>query len=188
MVDVWRVVRSEQARVGQAWEQLQDGFTLAEEPGAMTRLKTTLALARLGQWTQKGNLRRFNRAGAMRSFEAALHGGASDHPALRLLETTIALFTRLGIATLVYIVPVNVEHLETLGIDTTAFGPAITTVDTRVRAAGGLLVDLHRLLPDDSFRDATHFDVPGEKNGVGLVAEALAPHVLAILRSDNDSR
>jgi len=181
--DLWRTVRTQQARVGRALETLHDRLPPREEPGPTVELRRLLAVRKLERWTL-GGFERMSRAGAERFLGAALDGVPRDHPILRVLGATLKRLSRAGVGSLVYVAPVDVEHLEFLGIDTGAHLPdTIQVVADVVRDSGAEFVDLHRLLRDDRFSDPNHFDNPGQPNGISELADALAPHVLRALEA-----
>jgi hypothetical protein len=181
--DLWRTVRTQQARVGRAWQTLHDRLPPREEPGPTAELRRLLAVRKLERWTL-GGFERMSREGAEHFLGAALDGVPRDHPILRVLGATLKRLAREGVGSLVYVAPIDVEHLEFLGIDTGAYLPdTIAVVADVVRGSGGEFADLHRLLPDDRFSDPNHFDNPGQPHGISELADALAPHVLRALEA-----
>jgi hypothetical protein len=186
--DLWRTVRTQQAKVGRAWQTLHDRLPPDEASGPTAELRRLLAVRKLERWTL-GEFERMSREGAERFLGAALDGVSRDHPILRVLGATLKRLSRSGIGTLVYVAPVDVEHLEVLGIDTATHLPdTIEAVADVVRGSGGEFADLHRLLPDDRFSDPNHFDNPGQPHGISELAEALAPHVLHALEAGGPVR
>ena len=82
-------------------------------------------------------------------YAAALAGAGPEHPVVRVLRATLELFASTGFHVLVYIVPINVEHLEALGLlDRAGLGRTLESVRQVVLASGASLLDLHHLLPD----------------------------------------
>lgn len=183
LLEPWRFTRREQARVVKAKNTLVS--KLGELFGNHTELEYGLIReARLKQGVLLGDGRRFNAKGQLLRFGPALAGVEADHPNLQLLAAAVSSFEQAGIPTLVYVNPTNVEHARKLGVlDEQGLQKTLDNVKRRVGEAGGDVADLHALFPDAAFRDAAgHFTVKrGEPDGPKLLAEALAPLVVAKL-------
>jgi hypothetical protein len=126
---------------------------------------------------------RFNPRFVDRLYGAAFSGIDRDYPPLQIFAALIDRFGRNGIPVIVYIVPANMEYMRSLGlVDEKGLAETIDTLSTLVYESGGILVDLHELLPDQAFRDATgHFTHEGEYDGPQLVASRLLPVVQHLL-------
>ena len=118
-----------------------------------------------------------------------LNGVDRDHPVLRVLGAIVSHFDRNGIRTLVFTVPMNVEHIDAMGLyDEAKLAHSLASIGATVREAGGRFLDLHDLLPDRGFRDAPgHFTVDGPIDGPARVAAALVPHVVREVRRSRGS-
>ena len=79
-----------------------------------------------------------------------------------------------------YIAPLNVEHLERVGVyDAAGARRAVARVHDIAEGAGAGFVDLHALLPDSAFADHNdHLQVDGPVDGASMVALRLLPLVL----------
>ena len=85
-----------------------------------------------------------------------LAGVEPDHPVLQVLAATLAAFEAQGIAALVYVVPLNVEHHERLGLYRREdLRPSLETVRRVVERGGAAFLDLSTLLPDAAFADGS---------------------------------
>lgn len=110
----------------------------------------------------------------------AMRGMARGDVAFALIEASVRHLTQRGIRTLVYLTPVNVEHMRKLD----AYDPAGVAVIARhlgaaTRAAGGEFLDLHDLLDDSGFRDAAgHLSFHGKTSGMNRVVHALARQLM----------
>jgi hypothetical protein len=126
-------------------------------------------------YTQRYNLR-----GEREHFDRVLQELAPDHPVLVMLGAAVRFFTTEGIDTLVYLNPINVEHLALLGVlDEAALQETVNVIERVVLESGGDFLDLHDLLPDRGFRDGPgHFAFEGEIDGPARLARALAPHIV----------
>lgn len=117
---------------------------------------------------------------ARERFGAVLAGLRETHPAVRVLDRLLARLKRAGIPVLVYVAPMNVEHLERIDV----FDAAGLAASLRVLAGvtvrqGAHFLDLHALLPDRDFLDANdHLREEGNDLPSRRVAERLAPWVL----------
>ena len=117
-----------------------------------------------------------------------LRGLPADHPVLETLGALVSTFAARGIATLVVVMPANVEHLAKLGLlEGSALPRSLATIETVARRAGASFLDLHDCLPDAAFVDATgHYRAPATFDGPGVVASRLAPAVAALLAGKPD--
>jgi len=172
----WSFVTLEQARVGVAWKELATWMAAGRGPNAITAFtiarNNALAAPRLilresvadlseGPRTMLSGAR-LTREGALHTLGVALRGVDSDHPTLRVLGATLRRFRRAGIDVQVYVVPINVEHLNSIGFDTRAgLRESVESVRRTVEANDAGFSDLHRLLQDEAFRDPSHFTSAG---------------------------
>lgn len=65
----------------------------------------------------RGNRNRFEMLHLAGLYRAPLKGAAEEAPGVQLPRATLAVSRRAGIQALVYVVPVNVVHLATMGLD-----------------------------------------------------------------------
>lgn len=119
-------------------------------------------------------------------YGTVLAGLRPDHPSLRMIDATAAVFRAQAIPTVLFVVPTNVEHLERLGVlDRTGLGVSIAAVAEIAERRGAYFVDLHDAFADDVFTDATgHFGVRRGSDGAARLAALLEPHVRRVLGSD----
>ena len=113
-------------------------------------------------------------------YAAALAGAGPEHPELRALRATLEVFRAHRIPVLVYIIPMNVEHLEQLGLlDPAGLHRSIESVRSVVVPSGASLIDLHDLLPDAAFSDAKgHLGVGAPLDAPPIVAARIAQALL----------
>ena len=99
---------------------------------------------------------------------------------LRSLEAVLRRYREAEIPTLVYVVPVNVEHIRQLVVyDEAGLRHSLDLIEDRVRSAGATFADLHDAFPDSAFRDfSDHLGFEGEDSGVKQMADRLALLVL----------
>lgn len=182
----WRFIRREQARVVTARNRLK--LKLGELFENRTEYSYGLIRARhLRNSLLLEGGRRYNAKGQLIRFGPALAGVEADHPNLQLLAAAVRTFEQAGVPTLVYVNPTNIEHTRKLGVlDERGLQKTLDNVERKIREAGGDFADLHALFPDAAFRDAAgHFTVRGgEPDGPKMLAEALAPPVVANLLAE----
>lgn len=112
--------------------------------------------------------------------DTALDGAPADHVGFQLLAVTVRRLVEAGIPVLVYATPLNVENMRERGVwDPVGMQQTMTNLADVVQAEGGHFVDLHDLLPDDGFRDASsHMTFRGKGSGQDLLADRLASLML----------
>ncbi len=191
--DLWYHLTLEQARMGRARTAVRDYFDALVGANAGRDFDNAAAQALLRKLFAPDTdpdtpYRRFNRTGQLEHYRSALEGIPLEHPLLRALESTIDVFEREGIPVVVYVNPVNHEHMDALGIlDREGLASTAENIGVVVRRKRAAFVDLHDLLPDAAFRDGTgHFTVSDEFDGPARLAEALAPTLLSELRSQHE--
>lgn len=172
----WRWLQGEQARVALGYWTLADALQQASPWPEGMRFVREHEVAGARRARVRGR-RRASLEWTRAVLGPALAGAAPDQPAMRYLDAILALYAARGIPALVFVNPVNLEHLRALGLDTS--GLARTVAAARLvadRHAAGFL-DLHALLPDAAFRDEMdHLDPDGP--GPARVGTALAEAIL----------
>jgi hypothetical protein len=134
----------------------------------------------------RGKRKRLTAFGLRQRFGPALDGIDPDNPVVRVLAAAVARFQQDGIPVLVYANPTNTANLQEAGVlDEQGLARTLDVIATAVRAAGGEFVDLHRLLPDEGFRDAAgHFNVRAHApDGPEMLGQALVPFVIEEARA-----
>jgi hypothetical protein len=181
----WRRLLRQQVRLGSVRSTLEEwvGDAVGAQSGA--EFEDALNRARLRRIVLPENGRRYNRQQLRFHYAPALDGVDGDHPVLRVFAATLSLLERNGIRTLVFTVPMNIEHIDLMGLYAEeGLARTLGAVETTVRESGSHFVDLHDLLPDSAFRDAAgHFTVDGPIDGPARVAAVLTPLVAAEARN-----
>ena len=168
----WVDLQREQARVGRGWQMLRNALSGGAEARLRSAARRTLVLSQFAGF-------RFRRAGALAFYGEGLAGASGRHPAILALAGAVRRLREEGIGVVVFVAPMNVEHLRLLGFDLDAgLRESLTVTAEAVRAAGGRFVDLHALLPNDCFADGVHFTRECAVDGPKTLAEALAPVLL----------
>lgn len=171
----WRRLRDEQARAPLALRglaaQLQEhspwpaglGYERAHDLAGLHR-------ARLG------SERRASTAWVRTVLGPALDGVGPRHPSLRFLDALLAHYAEAGVRALVFVNPVNVQHLERLGLETRGLAASVARVRDVALRRGADFLDLHALLPDAAFHDEMdHLEAggPGGARAGEAIADAL---------------
>ncbi len=128
---------------------------------------------------------RYTPARTREQFGAALHGLSADHPTLAFVAASVRAFKARGIDCFVYVTPMNIDHIRSLGLANEAgLAETLSNLESVVRASGGDFADLHGIFRDEMFRDQPgHLAYEGGQNGPRLLAEELAPRLIQQMRS-----
>jgi hypothetical protein len=186
LFDHWAGLSAEQTRVEEARKQLETELAFRDTRGRSPEeiYRSRRAFWSLGR-SRLAEVDRFTEASMRTHFGAAVLGLPADDPTLRMLEATIRTFRGKGIEVLVYINPLNMDHLEKTGVlDRAGLALTLSRVEASVDRSGGFLLDLHDIFPDRAFRDAPgHLAYEDGLNGPGHLAARLAPIVVEAARS-----
>jgi hypothetical protein len=110
-----------------------------------------------------------------RSLGNALGGIPATHPRMQLLKATLERFRSARIPTVVWVAPVNIEHVRSEGLGLEGLEESVATIRDLVESTGAGFVDFHALLPDSAFRDAgDHVSAVGKNNGTDALGNDLA--------------
>jgi hypothetical protein len=182
--EAWNGLLHEQARSGRARTAVRDYFDAALGGQAGVDFKEAADSALLAEILVPG-YKRFKPAGAELHYRGAMQGIPDNHPVLRAFDECLATFAAAGIPVFVYLTPTNVEFLASVGVfDPDGLGRTIGQIEAVARRHDADFVDLHDLLPDAAFRDATgHFTTDAPIDGPVAVARALAPSYLDHIRA-----
>jgi hypothetical protein len=103
-----------------------------------------------------------------------LDGIGRRHPRLVVLAAMLREFHRRKIPVLVWVSPINKEHLRSLGFSLEGLDRSMRTIRYIVEDNGASLADLHGLLPDSSFSDSgDHYTIEGHPSGREMVGREL---------------
>ena len=174
--EAWQKLSHEQARCVHAWGSL--ATWLQARSGAPNGLvyQNLLFYQRRMQQYDLGPPERESEALARSRLGALLAGVGPDHPVLRMLRATLEVFRERGIPVFVYIAPLNIEHLERIGLrDREGLRRGVESVRRVVIAGGASLIDLHDVLPDAAFADGGgHLMTSAEFDAPPIVARRMA--------------
>ena len=128
----------------------------------------------------KEGVRRATRLAAERRLSAVFGGIPPDHPRLRMLRAILHRLRDSGARVLVYVAPINVDHLRDVGVyDEGGIGDTSAVLREVVESSGGDFLDLHDLLPDRCFADeGDHLALDAKPAPSILIASRLSGWVL----------
>jgi hypothetical protein len=173
----WRRLQDEQARVAAALRRLAAWLQGHSPWPAGLGYERAHDLAGM-QRQRLGRERRASVAWVGAVLGPALDGVGPRDPALRFLDALLAHYAEAGVPVLVFVNPVNVEHLERLGLETRGLARSVAQARGVARRRGADFLDLHALLPDAAFHDEMdHLEAsdPGGARVSEALAEALLP-------------
>ncbi len=172
--EAWRRAIVVQTRFGVARDELAEW--VAGLAGVDPR---AVALPRLAYGLRRGRLPerdRYDRETQSQQFGTVLRGVEKDHPVLEVLADTLTLLRAHDVATLVYVNPINVAHMTSLGLpEGDRLARSLATIESVVVASGGVFIDLHARVPDDdAFWDAAgHMGTVDQPDALERVASSV---------------
>ena len=175
---LWADVRQSQARIGAAWKNFATSpFGDKDKETPTGRFRRAASRALLGDMDATN--RRYDPKHIEWFYGSSLAGLRGDEAPLVVLDAFLRHLGDAGVPVLVYVAPVNIEYIGSLGFETGGFERSTQRIGEIVRAAGGDFADLHALLPDSKFNDPVHFSKDGRENGIRTVTHALARSIAA---------
>jgi len=174
--DAWLAVQREQVRLDRSYRSLEEWTEQRWIPAGEPSYHKVLR--RRGEARKRHPERSFrlSLSGAREHYGPVLDLVPEHNPELRMLDATLAVFEEAGVPVLLYVTPVNVQHLQRLDLDLAGLEGSIALVEGIARSRGAEFVDLHDLFPNPAFKDrAGHFKLDAPWHGSLRVAEKLAP-------------
>jgi hypothetical protein len=172
----WAAVLDRQARTVNVLLKLEEG--LERRLDVNTLFARKLATSGLFARNFVPKRPRASAFSVMASLGAALGRFEAPNDRLRLFELVLRDLKRAETPVLVWVSPVNVEHIRSLGLATDGLPWATAKLAAIARDAGASFLDLHALLPDAAFRDSgDHPTLEGTPDGTAAVAKELADAV-----------
>jgi hypothetical protein len=178
--ELWNRIQRAQVSVAELYVRARDAIESATGWRANDSMRRVRQLGHRSTQMGAEQSRRKTAPQYREVLDNALDGAPADHVAFQLLGATIRHLVEAGIPVLVYANPLNVENMRERGVwNPVGMQRTLANLADVVQAEGGRFVDLHDLLPDDGFRDASsHMTFEGKGSGQDLLAERLAPLVL----------
>jgi hypothetical protein len=174
--ETWRDWLVNLSRVDKVRRELEEWISSITERKPEKRFLMISALKAMAKLREGGELDRYNRAGEIEHFGKVLNGIDKNHPTLRFIAATARLFQESGVPLFVYLNPINIEHLEKVGVlDDGNIQQTVDAFRASVTGEGVRFLDLHDRFPDDHFLDmAGHF-----RHDDGFEAQTMLAHLLA---------
>jgi hypothetical protein len=180
--EMWRQLLVQQARLGAARDELASWLS-ARLGGSGHQAFEMASFANERRRTRmEGDRDRYAADAERNHYGPLLQRLDGDHPVLVVLGRTLSRLNEAGIPVLVYVNPVNVEHLAALGLlEDGSLDESLATIEAVVRRSGAGYLDLHDLLPDAAFRDAAgHLGTPEDPESTDRLAGKVAPRIEAV--------
>ena len=176
----WLWLRTEQARAVGAYARFEAALAHWAGLDQAFRYRADHLNAMRRSFSEQG---RSTREQVRMLLGTALAGVEAGDPTLRTLGAALRRLHEAEIPTLVYVAPLNVEHLKRIGLyDAQGLERTIGALQHVTGLEGADFVDLHDLLPDAAFEDfADHLRMEQGSDGSGRIAQELLPLVLAQL-------
>lgn len=177
---VWGNILKQLSRVDKVRGILEEKASVYTHSRAEYLFFLSLALTAMENLQDREHDNRYNEQGEIEHFGSVLNGIDLDHPALRFVAESVSLFRDANIPVLVYLNPINIQHLQHLGLIRPArFRKTLGSFRHAVTDHGGIFLDLHRLFPDSHFADMSgHFRHDDEVQAQAELADALAEFVI----------
>ena len=170
-----RDIQMRQAKVFHLRETLEEWLDAKTGRQDYSMRKFAWGIGLSNRYLERGKKRsRDNPSHARDALGDVLDGIPEDHPRLVVFGAMLADFKRRGVPVLVWVSPINLDHLNSLGLDTSHVDASISTIRKIVERHGARFVDLHALLHDAEFFDAgDHYTREGSPSGAQLVGQEL---------------
>lgn len=183
--EAWRALLQRQAKLFKIHDPIEAFLDRVADRYAYADLKWQLSQGALRRALCHGRNRATPRY-VDTALRDSLEGLEPSHPRVRALDALLQSLAAARIPTLVWVAPMNVDHLASLGYETTGLDRSANVLRQVALERGAAFLDLHSSLRDDEFRDVgDHFTFEGTPNGAWKVANRLAPMVLhTFQRSD----
>jgi hypothetical protein len=175
--DAWRALLDRQAKLLNT-RDLLEGF-IERRSGVSTSAERRLVAAADGYARMLAPGTSFASVQHVEEMLGAALGGVDrENPRLKLLRLVLTELRAEGIPTLVWVSPVNVEHMRSIGLSMEGLERSMGTIRAVVESTGASFLDLHDLLPREAFRDSgDHYTGDGRPNGAAIVAARLGPAI-----------
>lgn len=171
-----------QARALHLRDKLEEAVEAKMGSRALFDRRLSIAIGGYSQSLVHGRNRAQERE-LMKALDAAVGGLSPDSARLRVLAATVRSIRKAGIPVLVWVAPVNVEYLQSIGVRVDGIARSVAAIRTAVVGAGAAFADLHWLLPDAAFRDSgDHVTTEGPVDGSAILGSRLASEIAPLVR------
>lgn len=172
--DAWVGLLDRQARLLHSRELLEDWVETKTGITTVAVRQVSAAASTYHRLLVPGKMRA-QRAHVDTMLGAVLGGIDAHNGRLEVLEALLRTFRRADIPVLVWVSPVNVQHMRSIGLSMDGLDKSLAVVQALVEKAGAHFLDLHAALTDPAFRDSgDHYTLDGEPDGTAILAARLA--------------
>jgi hypothetical protein len=181
LFDSWHWLETNQARAAQVYWTLTDSLNAMTQNPAQNDFRTIHRLGFMrGRIMNSPHGQRATEFYSRQLLGNALNGVQSDHLVLEMLRMLVDALESQGIHTIVFVPPHNIDRITELGLmNHDGLQLTLRAIRETVENSSGVFVDLHDILPDESFRDAMdHLASEAPVAGASRIAEELAPYIL----------
>ncbi|MEE3327058.1 MAG: hypothetical protein VX252_06980 [Myxococcota bacterium] len=183
---VWQATHQYQAQVLQGWREL--GAAMGPDQGPWRRPgSSALAVRSTDEMeNQRALFDQALRAQQWNRYGKAIGGVEGDDPSIQIMAAALRHWASLDIPVLVVVIPVNIELVESLGLDDPEGRErTVSTLAEIARGSGARFLDLHDLLPEESFADwHGHYSLSPTPDGPSVIANRVAPVLVSMIQED----
>lgn len=176
----WQWLGKEQSRVQKGRDAFEEWLTGGARHRPERKFRRTRGLRlNAGHISEVDGRLRYLGSRAVMHLGEGLRGLEPDHVLVRVLGETLGLFREAGIPVVMYLNPINIEHLRGLEVvDDDLLAMSIETYRSVAVESGAIFVDLHDAVPDASFIDARgHFHRTEAFDAAGRMIDKIQPPV-----------
>jgi hypothetical protein len=179
----WIGLLDRQARLVHVRDVLEDRLALVTGGyDALFKRRVLAAAAAYSKNLTRGR-NRLSESAALSKMGPALEGVSPDDARLRVLSAILERFRAADIPTLVWVPPVNIEHLGSLGLSSDGLSRSARSIGAAAKAHGASFSNLHAILGDDAFVDSgDHVTADGSSDGARVIGDRLALEITKMLR------
>lgn len=180
----WQGIHRYQALVLQAWRELGTAMGAGDGPWSRPR-GTGPSSGGIGETQSRRELfEQALRVQQWNRYGKAIRGVEEEDPSLQIIDAALQRWANLDIPVLVVVIPINVEMVDQLGIDDPAGRMrTIRALAGIAGAADARFLDLHDLLPEESFADwQGHYSLDATPDAPSLIAERMLPVLASMIQ------
>ena len=188
-IDRWQGIAAFQARTHAARTAVERHLGSGSE--FATRLDVNAARRREQAHGKSARGRtRMSLFGYQSRYAGALRHPDESHPTMRAFAATLDLLQRAEVPTLVYVTPLNVQHMQSVGFRERAVFEEVVELVRRVsEERGAAFADLHAEFRDLAFRDeGDHLEFEGEGSAMRRLSAEIAVQLDRALHASRRER
>jgi hypothetical protein len=175
---IWSGLINEQSRVQKARRELEQTYSGEGKIGPEKYFLGLQGLRSLAdRFVKVDGRQRSSRGWAVDRLGEALKGIGPDHILLRSLAKSLEIFRDAGIPVVIYLGPINIEYLRSINVvNENLLQASIQAYRDVAQKYGANFIDLHDVLPDASFYDASgHFRASPSLDPASRIIDGIHP-------------